>query len=73
MPNCTAFKMLPLLAILLVGCQATGLKTPTIAPGNKPPACLVWKRITYAYPGDTPETIVQVRANNAARKGYGCQ
>ena len=68
------FKMLPLLAMLpLAGCPPTGLQTPTTAPASSPEVCLAWKRITYAYPGDTPETIVQIRAANAARKAYGCK
>ena len=61
--------ILPMLAMLLGGCQSTRLIS-TIGTGNSPLICSQWRAITYAGKHDTPETIQQVRVNNAKRGAY---
>ena len=56
---------------LLAGCEA--IRTiPTTETESRIAAdvCRVWHTITYSGSGDTAETILQVRANNAARAAY---
>lgn len=63
----------PLLLVMmlsLVGCQS--IQTTRTAETEEKIAedtCSVWKAVTYSS-RDTPETQLEVRANNAARKAY---
>lgn len=52
---------------LVAGCQST--KTRSIVTTDKP-VCTVWKGVSYSAKRDTPETVREVRANNAARTAY---
>jgi len=36
---------------------------------NKPAACSVWQNVSWSSK-DTRQTIVEVKVNNARRKGY---
>ena len=58
-----------LLLMLLAGCQSDRL-TPTTGTGHSPLVCSQWVPITYASKHDTPETVQQVRVNNAKRGAY---
>lgn len=56
---------------LLAGCETiqpthTTVTESRIAAG----VCRVWQPVTYSNSRDTAETILQVRANNAARDTY---
>jgi len=64
-----ALKMLPMLALLLGGCQSTRLTSMT-GTGNSPLVCTQWQAITYAGKHDTPETVAQVKRSNASRAAY---
>lgn len=57
--------MLTICATLLTACETT----QTTATGN---ACLGWRKITFAYPGDQTLTIKQVRRHNAYGHQRGC-
>jgi len=35
--------------------------------------CAEWRVMTYDSTKDTPETVKDARANNRARKGFGCR
>ncbi len=64
LPNLIALVMLSALA---AGCQSKPI--PGIVTTDRP-VCTVWKGISYSAMRDTPETVSEVRANNAARAEY---
>ena len=60
--------------LVLIGCSTPSAPIPTAATaeaggqGSRPPdVCLVWSIVHYSR-ADTPDTIEQVRLNNAARR-----
>jgi hypothetical protein len=57
-----ALAIMPL--FLLTGC----FKTMDIV-GTSPAVCSVWKDISWSSK-DTPQTITEVKVNNARREGY---
>jgi len=61
--------VLPLFATAaLAGCSTT---TATDATDGGVAFCVAWKSISWST-RDTPQTIEEVKANNAARVGWGC-
>lgn len=64
-------KLIALIALplLTASCAADNL-TPTTATGHEPLVCSQWATLTYSSKHDSPETIAQVRHNNARRAGY---
>ena len=71
-PKAIAFALLPALGMTfcLAGCSLTST-TPTGEIERKLTAgvCKAWLPVTYSSQ-DTPETQMEARANNAARKAY---
>ncbi len=55
---------------LVAGCQSSKIHSTGITAETRPPVCTVWKGISYSAKHDTPETVSEVRANNAARAAY---
>lgn len=64
--------------LCLLGCStlSSTRESPIPIPATKATqedpklACLVWKPIAFDRLKDTTETILEVKASNAARKGY---
>lgn len=83
----TALKPLAVLALTLslAGCQSMALWTRTTVPADRPSTgkkaigaqltriCGAWLAISYDSTKDTAATVKEARANNAARKGFGCK
>lgn len=52
-----------LLLVLLAGCKTT----PSTGTSD---VCLIWKPVTYSALKDSPETIGEIRSQNARRMAY---
>jgi hypothetical protein len=63
-----ALLLLPMLACGLAACQTD--QTRLTATGREPLVCVVWLPISYASRRDTPETVGEIRKNNAKRAAY---
>lgn len=64
-------RLLPLILLvalspILAACPGTPQPTLTIATTTKPD-CVNWKVISYSLREDSPETVRQIIASNAAR------
>jgi uncharacterized lipoprotein YajG len=62
------------MTVLLVGCATTmGIGGINANPeaANPTAVCHVWKPVSWSSK-DTDQTITEVKANNAARKAWGC-
>lgn len=76
-------KLLAALAMTLTlsACQTGRLIQTTDRPGTGKAAvnlqfdriCQHWRAVTYDSKKDTAMTIREARANNAARRGFGCK
>jgi hypothetical protein len=64
-----ALPLLPVLALILPGCQPGQMPKIATAP-TEPLVCSQWLPISYASRHDTALTISQVRRSNAARRAY---
>lgn len=67
--------LLSLVTALLMSACASPMKSakPQPAPQTATPVisvCLAWKPVLFSRLHDTPETIEQAKANNAARDAY---
>lgn len=65
--------LLPMLATacLLAGCASSGTLTTEIERRLVADTCQrAWRPISYSAKRDTPETVLEVRAGNAARAAY---
>lgn len=58
---------LPMLALAL---SVTGCQTNTTGTATKAGVCSIWLPITYSSSLDSPDTVRQVKGNNAARDAY---
>ena len=71
--NALAMRMLPLVALapILSACatMASGGTEGAIAPPAIRRMCEAWPNVTWSS-RDTPETIADAKANNAARAGF---
>ena len=64
-----ALPLLPVLALILAGCQSGQTLKIATAPAE-PWVCSQWLPISYAGKHDTCLTIAEIRRANAARKAY---
>ena len=77
-----AWKLLAVAATMLTlaGCQTASIPTTDRLGTGKAAVnlrldliCQQWRVQTYDSKKDTPRTVKEARANNNARKGFGCR
>jgi hypothetical protein len=62
--------LLAMLLPLAAGCQLNKTNLTGTTANSRPPVCTVWRGVSYSAKLDTPQTVAEIRVNNAKRGAY---